>query len=523
MTKKIKRDNFTQKTIERLRSRVNGICSKPDCRISCIAAKKGDKEGLKNIGIGAHICAASPGGPRYDKKMTVSQRRSIDNAIWLCENHAKEIDIIDNGLYRYSKVDLEYWKKAAEKDSRKQFGKKYATDKDATDLLTTALTGQPISLLSKAVHNVCEVNDSLLEQLDPRFSVRTSYANKATTVEIRAKQPVSIIMKVDSNYLKDFIGMHKDLTAHGKSISIDSSAITFEGSELIKKAFENIDTIRISKQEIEVTQKLWIKNSLTNETENFDDFSGAISGGTESFSLKGNACKDMITLGCYIPMNEKQPKLNLFVNIEKWSKCDVRTLPFLNKLFSLFNKLNQGWTLHTSLEFNGEKVFESKNIDTKSSLYITEIATFLSYTNFAKIIAIKLNINIPFNENIEFTAKEHQNMAYISGVLNGEETYNEKNIESNPKTDLVIDSNNLSIFPQIKEPIYVEFVQEEGKEINIFGITALLPPLVISLNSVLPKIVNPKEDLIEGSVAIVEWIPQIDFIGKNYYEGFSFD
>jgi hypothetical protein len=45
-----------------------------------------------NIGKAAHICAASPGGPRYDPSMTPEQRADITNAMWLCSDHATLVD-----------------------------------------------------------------------------------------------------------------------------------------------------------------------------------------------------------------------------------------------------------------------------------------------------------------------------------------------------------------------------------------------------------------------------------------------
>ncbi len=44
------------------------------------------------IGVAAHICAAAPGGRRYDPTITPEQRSSIENGIWLCQTHSAVID-----------------------------------------------------------------------------------------------------------------------------------------------------------------------------------------------------------------------------------------------------------------------------------------------------------------------------------------------------------------------------------------------------------------------------------------------
>lgn len=45
-----------------------------------------------SIGTAAHICAASPGGRRYDETMTPEVRAGIGNGIWLCANHGRFVD-----------------------------------------------------------------------------------------------------------------------------------------------------------------------------------------------------------------------------------------------------------------------------------------------------------------------------------------------------------------------------------------------------------------------------------------------
>lgn len=64
-----------------------------------------------NLGVGAHITAASPGGPRYDPSLSSQQRESAENGIWLCQNCAK---LIDNDSARYPAEALRQWKAKAE-------------------------------------------------------------------------------------------------------------------------------------------------------------------------------------------------------------------------------------------------------------------------------------------------------------------------------------------------------------------------------------------------------------------------
>jgi len=86
------RDDFSAKTIEILAKRVRYKCSNPNCSRITVGPKEGRADAAMNVGIAAHITAASPGGPRYCASMTTDERSSIDNGIWLCSNCSAMID-----------------------------------------------------------------------------------------------------------------------------------------------------------------------------------------------------------------------------------------------------------------------------------------------------------------------------------------------------------------------------------------------------------------------------------------------
>ena len=110
------RDNFPKSTKDRLGRRVGFRCSNPDCqKLTCGPHTDPDKS--VNIGVAAHITAASPGGPRYDASITTEDRASIRNGIWLCQFHAK---LIDDDEERYPVDILHEWKRQAEAEVRRQ-------------------------------------------------------------------------------------------------------------------------------------------------------------------------------------------------------------------------------------------------------------------------------------------------------------------------------------------------------------------------------------------------------------------
>jgi hypothetical protein len=107
------RDDFTNLTKQILAQRVSYICSNPKCKKTTVAANF-SKDKTTNIGIAAHITAASPGGPRYVEDMDNEERQSIDNGIWLCSNCAA---LIDREVEFYTTDLLVEWKYNAERES----------------------------------------------------------------------------------------------------------------------------------------------------------------------------------------------------------------------------------------------------------------------------------------------------------------------------------------------------------------------------------------------------------------------
>jgi hypothetical protein len=112
------RDDFPEEVKRVIASRANLVCSNPDCG-SSTGGPQDDPSKALNIGVAAHITAASPGGPRYDSALTAEQRRSAGNGVWLCQNCAK---LVDNDPSFYDVVMLRAWKKIREHSALHSIG-----------------------------------------------------------------------------------------------------------------------------------------------------------------------------------------------------------------------------------------------------------------------------------------------------------------------------------------------------------------------------------------------------------------
>ncbi len=116
------RDEFSEEVKKAVAQRVNYICSRPVCRAQTTGPQD-DPSKAVNVGVAAHITAASEGGPRYDPEMTTEERKSPANAVWLCQTCAK---LVDNDVVRFPAELLRKWKFDAEREARERVGKTVA-------------------------------------------------------------------------------------------------------------------------------------------------------------------------------------------------------------------------------------------------------------------------------------------------------------------------------------------------------------------------------------------------------------
>lgn len=104
------RDDFSEKVKRVIADRVGGFCSRPGCMRPTKGPHSDDSK-VTNIGKASHIHAAAKGGPRHDENQTAAQRKDATNGIWLCSDHAAEVDVDEK---RFPADTLKEWKAQAE-------------------------------------------------------------------------------------------------------------------------------------------------------------------------------------------------------------------------------------------------------------------------------------------------------------------------------------------------------------------------------------------------------------------------
>ncbi|WP_444843717.1 hypothetical protein [Duganella caerulea] len=89
---KMTRAEFTPKVWDQIAEMVNYICVMPGCETSGRFPSQ-DGSRMISVGVRAHASAAQEGGPRFKPEWTDEQRKALDNGVYLCATHARQVDV----------------------------------------------------------------------------------------------------------------------------------------------------------------------------------------------------------------------------------------------------------------------------------------------------------------------------------------------------------------------------------------------------------------------------------------------
>lgn len=171
------RDEFSQEKRRRLAMRAGHLCSNPGCRQPTAGPQLGDPEGFVDIGVAAHITAAAPGGPRFDEGLTADQRRSLANAIWLCQTCSRLIDVDPN---HYTVSLLLAWKVQHEAFAASTLSGRFAAlDRRHIEQLAT-VTRQAVAVLEEVV----PIPDPPTSEISLRSFARIRYEHHLDRYEL---------------------------------------------------------------------------------------------------------------------------------------------------------------------------------------------------------------------------------------------------------------------------------------------------------------------------------------------------
>lgn len=508
-------DNFTQKTIKVLKERVGHKCSNPDCK--CPTSGPQASGGAKNVGVAAHICAASPGGPRYNSQQSPAERKSIDNAIWLCQTCSV---VIDRDHKRYSVETLKAWKSQAEFVAEQEIGRRVIPREDTKDVLVSALTGQSPSLLYTAIQNIHDAAREAFERLDSRFQVKSEYRDGVQCLSFHAKEDVPLSVLVRPEYTKEFAFKHAQLVDNGVALEIASDAISFSGSELIEKTFGAArGTLKIIPRALPAHQTLILVGPERHDILACEGFTGEITFGRKSFTFCGGSFDELLSFSYTMrqPLERASTMAHFTTHFDRWKDLDLRALPYFDKLYNLFKRLREGWAIDSCLEISGTEVGKTTLSNFISTEFLDAHVTHLEYVRCCRVIANFLNVSLHYDDQVEFDEAHYERVLRIAKRIEGKLKLGADEIKSRIRSTLTLHPNFKEIFEVEDDSLKtIKIGPLEDSELVIFGKQLSLPSAVVTMHNVRTRLVRIVDE--EARNIEVEHIPGDGFCYSETYE-----
>lgn len=479
------RDEFRKPDIETLQRRVANRCSNPDCRRPTVGPGA-NALAVINVGIAAHIHAASPGGPRYLSEMTSVERRGIANALWLCSNCSA---LIDRDTTRYSAEVLREWKLRAEEAARKEQGQRLPEFSDAVDQLTTAFTGNGSRFIPGAIANVHMATAASLSKLDPRFRVESEFRAGKSHFMIHALEPVPFSVHVEGDSASAWLQGMNQVRQKGRPAVLPMQGVTFVGSKLLAVMQDHGRTGTLTVSPMGRNSTLKVLSPDESGVPIAEDMQGTISFGSNAMHFEGTGCGGVVKVVIGIERNASggiQGSLQMLVDFSVWEGIDVRQPPYLDKVIQLLKCLVYEPTmLQMHLEVEGEHVLTGRNASMIDPDLFRDALNFAVYTRHARTVARNINRAVPMRVNLPFSAEDHMQLADAADTFDGKKKHNRSHFPTTPSFTLLPTNGGQEMNSIVQANQFQELqLRLPEQKIVIFGLPVDLPPMEIFMHCV---------------------------------------
>lgn len=403
--------------------------------------------------------------------MTEAERKSIDNAIWLCGPCS---EIIDREEDAYSVDLLKKWKKNAESYARLSANQRIYNQTELNSyaqqhILNYFKNPQSLITSSKNPFNLSNLATSITEallQVDDRIYIDVSYINNTQYFSIKNNpetknlEPVKIIFK--SLPTLDEERKWEDFINHGLPIEIQMGSVT-SNSEALKIIFPDESDNIHALFDTGLDQTLLIKDLDDNLIE---EFNGKIFQGKDTFSFKSKIHNNLLSLDIdkisrHLDNLDSFIKINL--DLEIWNNKDLISLKKFSQILSFYKKISNLNSIKLYALYNNRELSIAKlNINTDELNYVYNL---INYISICRNLAQIFNLTVYFESNTEFTAEEHKRLHYIfedikSIEIQKHEIKNKSNFiisvdnkEQEKNVDKLLETNNgLQLKKEVREP-----------------------------------------------------------------------
>lgn len=409
VVKNHERHKFSKATRLLLMQMAGGMCSKPGCGIHTGGSntEQTSHAWVQNV---AHICSAAPGAgaARYDPDQTETERKSPENGIWLCANHAT---LIDSDEKNYSVELLKSWKRQALSRSNDLLGQKSFSPNELRRAIDSAV-GHHKSY--EITHNSGPlITESLSAyqarwaELDDRFIFNTSASANVIRHVITAKKGVSptIGIKFSKDASADINHKFIKLHTRGEGFFVDSGDFTFVGSALFE-AFNDFNPNFV----LEVMPKTRVVDTTVylvagDKQILFNNFESELKGGVEAFVVQGSGLNGLFSITFSLDSLARKVGLSFNSTIGGWLGQDLRDVQHFSKMVKALNFISE----NVDVRFMVECEIANRTITLPSGVQSNyeDLMSFLKNNIKALTIAVDFASLVPERlriERLEFTA-----------------------------------------------------------------------------------------------------------------------
>lgn len=412
---KHKRHNFSPKVIKLLAERAMFKCSAPGCSRQTHKPNKDKTKPNILTGKAAHICAASPGGPRYDGSMSEAERTSIDNGIWLCGHHA---DLIDREVENHPAELLRNWGKSSDRNAERNFNEKLLFSEEVEakvhneihKFVTNGPKGKHV--LGKESELIKLADDSLNE-IDPRLIIKTDVIDGSVNRKIFPKDPEKYTPSVQLYSLsKQQIGALENFFAAGiepisfKDIPMSVDSPVFETLSQLKGAPRSITIFR-------KPERCKVRITLRGGDLNKESFSreAKLFALPEKLLLIATFSDDFTTLEMLVPMPQGNPKLTIKTDFSKWNGILLSDINDISEIRYTMSALSHCEELNLQVRLQDGNL-SNMNFSLSNQNNCKQKALYLETVIIVKTIAEHFRIPVTYSDDLEVNNLTLLNLVY---------------------------------------------------------------------------------------------------------------
>ena len=364
----------------------------------------------------------------------------------------------------------------------------------------------PRSARGDAIANVHRASKAMLESLDRRFSVDTSFAEGESRYTLNALENVPFRFKVPAHRAPEWREQLRGLLEHGRRVKMNAQDVTVEGSDLMAHLFDGMEqgTLEIAPHGVEAVVRVSLRGDTTSKRRELEPFAGRAYAGFKTFSVDAQALGGLLRLGFQHNLNASPgDDLNLSLELctDVWEGRDIRFLPNFQAIYDLFAALAAGAAFELEVFVRGLKVCRASYAPQLAGDHMRDVYNTFGYLRRARLVADFLNQPITYKADHRFTADQHVALAEAAEIIEG---VHEGKLTSDVEATLTLTADDPEIFSSkvVGELLFVS--SDPGPRIDVYGEIVQMPAIELSVTHVVAK---PPKKLKRGATIKVTWKP----------------